>query len=111
MVDVTNIQNHFSSCIWLCFSYVILLTPICCHLALCTCIQTIDHIMSGMEDIIGHLGHNRLREKIQEIDSKYLRKIFERYPEARDEQILHTWRRQQYQLGSICVLFWPSIEF
>ncbi|XP_064395116.1 sodium/hydrogen exchanger 2-like isoform X2 [Halichondria panicea] len=58
---------------------------------------TIDHVMSGLEDIIGHLGQNRLREKLQEIDSKYLRKFFERYPESRDEQILHIWRRLQYQ--------------
>ena len=53
--------------------------------------------MSGLEDILGHFGHNRIREKIIEIDSKYLRKIFERYPEARDEQILHTFTRLQFQ--------------
>jgi len=59
--------------------------------------QTIDHVMSGLEDILGHVGHNRLREKILEFDSKYLGRIFERYPEARDEQILHTWKRLQFQ--------------
>ena len=59
--------------------------------------QTIDHVMSGLEDILGHYGHNRVREKIEQIDSKYFRKFFERYPEARNEQILHTFKRLQYQ--------------
>lgn len=36
------------------------------------------------------------QEKIRELDYKYLRKIFERYPEARDEEILHTFMRLQY---------------
>jgi sodium/hydrogen exchanger 3 len=56
----------------------------------------LDHITAGMEDILGHVGHNRIREKIREIDYKYLRKIFERYPEARHEKILHTFKRLQY---------------
>ena len=38
-----------------------------------------------------------LQEKIRAFDSKYLRKIFERYPEARDEEILHTFKRLQYR--------------
>ena len=53
--------------------------------------------MTGVEEILGHFGHNQIREKIQTFDSKYLRKIFERYPEARDEQILHTFKRLQFK--------------
>jgi sodium/hydrogen exchanger 2 len=56
----------------------------------------LDHITAGMEDILGHVGHNRIREKIRDIDVNYLRRIFERYPEARDEEILHTFKRLQY---------------
>ena len=60
-------------------------------------VQAIDHVMAGVEEILGHFGHNQVREKIQVFDSKYLRKIFERYPEARDEQILHTFKRLQFK--------------
>lgn len=59
--------------------------------------QAIDHVMTGVEEILGHFGHNQIREKIQTFDSKYLRKVFERYPEARDEQILHTFKRLQFK--------------
>ena len=52
-------------------------------------------MMSGIEGILGYFGQNRLSEKLLQIDQKYLRKIFERYPEARDEKILHTFKRLQ----------------
>jgi trans-aconitate methyltransferase len=52
-------------------------------------------MMSGVEGILGYFGHNRLSEKLLHIDQKYLRKIFERYPEAGDEKILHTFTRLQ----------------
>lgn len=58
-------------------------------------LQTIEHMMSGIEGILGYFGHNRLSEKLLHFDQKYLRKIFERFPEARDEKILHTFRRLQ----------------
>ncbi len=51
--------------------------------------------MSGIEGILGYFGHNRLSEKLLAIDQKYLRKIFERYPEAGEEKILHTFNRLQ----------------
>ena len=44
---------------------------------------------------MGFFGQNRLSEKLMQIDQKYLRKVFERYPEAGDEQILHTFNRLQ----------------
>lgn len=74
-----------------------------------------DHILTGLEDIIGHFGHNRLRVwsglhialqlqymslilqyKLQNFDVNYLRKLFERKAESRDEQILQTFHRLQY---------------
>jgi len=66
--------------------------------------------MSGLEDILGHFGHNRLRERLQDFDSKYLRKIFERYPEAKDEQILHTFKRLQYEDSTKAVEKTVTIE-
>ena len=52
-------------------------------------------MMSGIEGILGLFGHNRLSERLLQFDQKYLRKIFERYPEVGDEKILHTFKRLQ----------------
>lgn len=56
---------------------------------------TIDHMMSGIEGILGRFGHNRLSEKLYSLDYKYVRRFFERFPEAHDEKILHTFKRLQ----------------
>ena len=34
---------------------------VCVSCCVCVCLQALDHITAGMEDILGHVGHNRVR--------------------------------------------------
>ncbi|KAI6652344.1 Sodium/hydrogen exchanger 1-like [Oopsacas minuta] len=68
----------------------------------------IDHILSGIEEITGSIGHHRVRDWWERIDARYLRKVLERYPEGRDEQIIHRFIAKQHKdanlgLEDLCV--------
>jgi hypothetical protein len=56
-----------------------------------------DHIASGIEDIIGRFGRHNLRERLIEFDVKYVRRVLERYPDSADHHILKTFKRLQYK--------------
>ncbi|KAK2162258.1 hypothetical protein LSH36_101g05046 [Paralvinella palmiformis] len=40
--------------------------------------RLIDHLMAGIEDIAGHHGHHKLRDKFEYLDKHYLQKAFVR---------------------------------
>ena len=42
--------------------------------------KLMDHVMAGVEDILGFTGHHNLRDKFEYIDGKYLRPILMREP-------------------------------
>jgi len=42
--------------------------------------KLMDHVMAGVEDIVGFTGHNNLRDKFEYFDGKYLRPILMREP-------------------------------
>ncbi|CAL1533011.1 unnamed protein product [Lymnaea stagnalis] len=46
-----------------------------------------DHMMAGIEGIIGDHGRNHLREKIEYIDTKYLKPLLQIAPDPRDSNL------------------------
>ena len=42
--------------------------------------KVMDHVMAGVEDILGATGHHRLRDQFEHFDAKYLRPILMREP-------------------------------
>jgi sodium/hydrogen exchanger 3 len=63
----------------------------------CVHSAAMDHIASGIEDIIGRFGRHNLRERLIEFDVKYVRRVLERYPDSADHHILKTFKRLQYK--------------
>ncbi|XP_019854262.1 PREDICTED: sodium/hydrogen exchanger 3-like isoform X2 [Amphimedon queenslandica] len=59
--------------------------------------DTMEHINSGMQDIAGTFGFNRLVEILQFLDVKYFRKLFERFPEAKDRDIINKFKKLQFK--------------
>nr|CDS34169.2 sodium:hydrogen exchanger 2 (nhe2) [Hymenolepis microstoma] len=51
----------------------------------------LDHVLAGMEAIIGSTGRNRARVFFTRIDDKYIRRILQRNPETHDEKIVRTY--------------------
>lgn len=71
-----------------------------------------EHINSGMQDIAGTFGFNRLvvrhipyipyidlylKEFLHFLDVKYFRKLFERFPEAKDRDIINKFKKLQFK--------------
>ncbi|VDL62348.1 unnamed protein product [Hymenolepis diminuta] len=51
----------------------------------------LDHVLAGMEAIIGSNGRNRARIFFTRLDDKYVRRILQRNPETHDEKIVRTY--------------------
>lgn len=51
----------------------------------------LDHVLAGIEAIIGSNGRNRARAFFTRIDDKYVRRVFQRNPETHDEKIVRTY--------------------
>ncbi|VDO07729.1 unnamed protein product [Rodentolepis nana] len=51
----------------------------------------LDHVLAGMEAIIGSNGRNRARVFFTRLDDKYIRHILQRDPETHDEKIVRTY--------------------
>ncbi|BFZ00857.1 hypothetical protein BsWGS_03896 [Bradybaena similaris] len=47
-----------------------------------------DHLMAGIEDIIGDHGRNHLREKLQHFDGKHLKPILQVAPDPKNTRII-----------------------
>ena len=52
-----------------------------------------DYTMAGMEDILGHLGNLKLRDKFKQIDNRYIRPCLIREHKAHEPKILETYSK------------------
>uniref|UniRef100_A0A803T2K9 Sodium/hydrogen exchanger n=1 Tax=Anolis carolinensis TaxID=28377 RepID=A0A803T2K9_ANOCA len=41
----------------------------------CVCLQLMDHLKAGIEDICGHWSHYQLRDKFKKFDNRFLKKV------------------------------------
>ena len=51
----------------------------------------IDHIMAGMEGILGEFGHLHLRDMYKHIDNKYIKPCLLRENHVKDPKIIETY--------------------
>ena len=51
----------------------------------------IDHIMAGMEGILGEFGHLHLRDRYKHIDNKYIKPCLLRENHVKDPKIIETY--------------------
>ncbi|KAG8442683.1 hypothetical protein GDO86_011468 [Hymenochirus boettgeri] len=84
--------------------------------------QAFDHICSAIEDVSGQIGHNYIRDKISNFDSKYLSKIFMRKSALqRQDRILNVFHElnmkdaisyvaEGERRGSLAFIRSPSME-
>nr|XP_018666770.1 sodium/hydrogen exchanger 3-like isoform X2 [Ciona intestinalis] len=57
-------------------------------------LRMIDHVMTGVEDIIGHHGHHYWMQRLQKFNTEYLMRWFVRDPYlSRDHELLDTFHR------------------
>jgi len=56
-------------------------------------LQMMDYTMAGMEDILGHLGNLKLRDKFKQIDNRYIRPCLIREHKAHEPKILETYSK------------------
>ncbi|XP_013384035.1 Na(+)/H(+) exchanger beta isoform X2 [Lingula anatina] len=56
-------------------------------------IHVTDHVLAGIEEIVGTHGENWLREKINYIDNKYFKHWLQRVPHTSDEQIMELYQK------------------
>ncbi|CAH1782004.1 unnamed protein product [Owenia fusiformis] len=52
-----------------------------------------DHIVAGIEQVLGHYGTNFFREFFDNVDHKYLKKFFQKNPESRDAEIMAIYEK------------------
>ena len=52
-----------------------------------------DYTMAGMEDVLGHMGNLKLRDKFKQIDNKYIRPCLIREHKAHEPKILETYSK------------------
>jgi len=56
-------------------------------------LQMMDYTMAGMEDVLGHLGNMKLRDKFKQIDNRYIRPCLIREHKAHEPKILETYSK------------------
>ena len=57
-------------------------------------LKLFDHLLAGIEDVIGYRGHNHWMNKLQEHHVRYVEKIFVRKPhKSRNDKLLETFHR------------------
>ena len=65
-------------------------------------VKLMDHVMAGVEDILGFTGHNNLRDKFEYLDGKYLRPILMREPPlTKHSTIMETFTKLNLKVGYI----------
>ena len=52
----------------------------------------IDHIMAGMEGILGEFGHLHLRDRYKYFDNKYIKPCLLRENHVKDPKIIETYQ-------------------
>ncbi|KZS07684.1 Sodium/hydrogen exchanger [Daphnia magna] len=55
--------------------------------------KLVDYTMAGMEDILGHTGNLKIRDKFKQIDNKYIRPCLIREHAAHEPKILETYSK------------------
>ncbi|XP_074658542.1 Na(+)/H(+) exchanger beta-like isoform X3 [Tubulanus polymorphus] len=52
-----------------------------------------DHMMAGVEEIVGHVGHNAIRSYLRWINDKYLKPFLQREPYTKAEHIMQMFEK------------------
>lgn len=55
------------------------------------CAQLIDHLMAGMEDIVGKTGNYNLRDKFKRFDNKFIRPLILKHVQVRANMNFHSF--------------------
>ena len=55
--------------------------------------KVVNHVCGGIDMITGHHGRNYLRDVFERFNSKYLKKLLQREPEQKDEEILDFYQK------------------
>ena len=60
--------------------------------------NVLDHVLAGVEAIIGSNGRNRIRVFFTRLDDKFVRRWLQRNPETHDERIIRTYENISLKL-------------
>ncbi|KAI0238826.1 Sodium/hydrogen exchanger 1 [Lamellibrachia satsuma] len=60
--------------------------------------HVIDHVMAGMEVVLGHYGTNSFREIAERVDTHYMQPYLLREPQTKDDHIMELYQKIALQL-------------
>ncbi|XP_065577786.1 sodium/hydrogen exchanger 3-like isoform X3 [Artemia franciscana] len=55
--------------------------------------KTLDHLMAGIEDVLGRMGNNQIRNRFKHFDNKYVRPCLVRDYKVQNPKILETFTK------------------
>ncbi|XP_022100275.1 sodium/hydrogen exchanger 1-like isoform X2 [Acanthaster planci] len=53
----------------------------------------IDYVMAGIEEVIGHKGHNYFRMWLESLDNRFMKKYLQREPTSWEDEVMKTFEK------------------